>query len=184
MTRQRWRVLIADDDTDSREMYGFALSHFGFEVVEACDGDEALARAIQPPAPDVILLDLRMPGLSGFEVFDALQALDGIRHVPVIGLSGDTRHRDTALARGFVKFCAKPCPPDRVVLDVVATLLPSVTARRPPDEVIEVRAGGDGRWWDVLWRGELQSRWPSEFAARDAAVVAAERFRAQLIPGA
>ena len=177
MSLPPWRVLLADDDADSRELYGFALSHFGFHVTEAADGHEALARALEPPVPDVVVLDLRMPGLGGFEVFDRLREHDSTREVPVIGLSGDIRHEEAALARGFARFCGKPCPPDRIVLDIVATLLPAVTARRPAEEVVQIVPSPDGRWWDVMWRGETQSRWTSEFAARDAARVTAERFK-------
>lgn len=182
MSQPRWRVLIADDNADSRELYGFALSHFGFDVIEAADGEEAVTKAVQPPHPHAVLLDLRMPGLSGFEVFDTLRANPATAHVPVIGLSGDVRHQEAALERGFARFCAKPCPPDQVVLEIVGTLLPSVTAQRPADEVVEIVASADGRWWDVMWRGEMQSRWPSEFAARDAARVAAERYRTLFQP--
>ena len=181
MMQPRWRVLIADDDADSRDLYGFALSHFGFDVTTAVDGHQAALLAMRPPLPHLVVLDLRMPGLDGFQVFDVLRNNPETAAVPVIGLSGDVRHKQEALDRGFVKFCSKPCPPDQLVLEVVATLLPAVTATRPADEVVRVQQSAGGRWWDVLWRGEMQSRWPSEFAARDAARVAAERYRAPII---
>ncbi len=83
------RVLVADDDPTIRLLCATTLSPYGYEVIEAADGQEAieLARAV---APDVVLLDLSMPILDGFGVLAVLRADDRTRELPLVVLTGET----------------------------------------------------------------------------------------------
>src|SRR5689334_7345294 len=78
-------VLLVDDDPDIRALYGGRLRADGFEVSVAADGRQALAAAAGPPT--IILLDLRMPGMDGLEVLDALKRNANTAAVPVVMLS-------------------------------------------------------------------------------------------------
>jgi len=102
-------VLIADDSDQSRELVRIVLEQAGHSVREAANGSDALLIARAFP-PDLIVLDLRMPGLDGFGVVEALRADPRLRTIPVMALtasamSGD---REKALAAGFAVFIAKP----------------------------------------------------------------------------
>src|SRR5438874_13029162 len=68
------RILLADDDPDTRELYGFILRSHGFDVVEAADGGSAMQELTEHP-PDLVITDLRMPGIDGFEICRASSAL-------------------------------------------------------------------------------------------------------------
>ena len=85
---QHARVLIADDVEVTRTALARSLSLFGLEPLEACGGEEALALA-DSERPDLILLDLHMPGLSGEEVLARLKESESLRAIPVVMISGD-----------------------------------------------------------------------------------------------
>lgn len=70
---ERRKILIADDDADNRTLLSFILEQEGWAVFQACNGKEALEKAIQSH-PDVLILDNRMPGLTGVEVYQQLKA--------------------------------------------------------------------------------------------------------------
>jgi two-component system, cell cycle response regulator DivK len=103
------RILVADDKASSRELVRTILENFGYEVREAEDGIKAL-EAVRNNLPDLVLLDLQMPGLTGHEVLARLRADERFATLPVIALtasamSGD---REKALAAGFTSYLAKP----------------------------------------------------------------------------
>ena len=102
------RVLIADDVAENRALLTSLLRPLGFEVSEAHDGNAALA-ALQADAPDLVLLDLVMPGLDGFEVVRQLRAAQG-PEPKVVALSANAFHeaRQRALAMGCDSFMTKP----------------------------------------------------------------------------
>ena len=97
------RVLIVDDDADTREALSAALSEAGFEVEEAFNGAEALQRIAEGHEPDVVLLDLRMPGMDGEEFLERMRD----RRVRVIVLTGDASTRLLRFARE-AKLLSKP----------------------------------------------------------------------------
>ncbi len=104
------RVLIADDNDIFREVIKrHVVSLFGFEVVEAEDGATAVALA-EAGRPDLILLDLVMPGLDGIETIRRIRALPGLRDVPIVFLSAETDRRKwaEALSAGANDFIPKP----------------------------------------------------------------------------
>ena len=87
MAPARGRVLVVDDDPDQRAMMRRALERDGHEVLEAADGHAALALMTERP-PDLVVLDLVMPGMDGFELLEALQHRLPLRDVPIVVVSG------------------------------------------------------------------------------------------------
>jgi CheY-like chemotaxis protein len=115
-------VLIVDDAVDNREGYVQYLQFCGFRTAEAATGLDALEEA-RRTRPDVILLDMRLPGLDGAEVTRRLRA-SGFDKIPIIALSACVTQADiaTALESGCDAFLAKPCVPE-VVVDEIKRLL-------------------------------------------------------------
>jgi CheY-like chemotaxis protein len=106
------RILVADDNAVSRELVREILEGAGHEVLEAADGLDALqkARAI---VPDLLLLDIQMPGLNGYAVLDELRRdarLDALRVLAVTAYAMD-KDRERALAAGFDAYITKPVEP-------------------------------------------------------------------------
>jgi CheY-like chemotaxis protein len=116
-------VLIADDFVDARDMYAEYLTFHGYQVVTAIDGLEALTAARQH-RPDIILLDIRMPGMSGTEAMQVLKSEPAFADVPIVALTAHARsdERDAAMAAGFDDFLSKPISPDQLVVRVAAML--------------------------------------------------------------
>jgi len=94
MTLEQKRILVADDDPDIRDLITFKLVQAGFTVQAVDDGSAALA-AIEADPPDLAVLDVMMPGLSGIDVLRKIRDAGRTRGVPVILLSA--RSRDTGL---------------------------------------------------------------------------------------
>ncbi|WP_210394732.1 ATP-binding response regulator [Motiliproteus sediminis] len=100
-------ILIADDEASIRRMFGRALQRWGYRVLEAENGDQALG-LVRAEDPDLLLLDLRMPHTDGFEVLQRLDPL--LRELPVIVISGNAEIKDAleALRSGAYDFLLKP----------------------------------------------------------------------------
>jgi two-component system, cell cycle response regulator DivK len=112
-------VLVVDDFLDAREMYAEYFMFSGFRVAEAANGTEALQKAIQL-APQVILMDLSMPGMDGWEATRRLKADSRTKDIPVIALTGHalTGFQESARMAGCDAFVTKPCLPDTLVAEV------------------------------------------------------------------
>ena len=112
---RRPRVLVVDDDPDIRLICATNLTLDGFDVIEAGDGQEGLER-LDEGAPDLVLLDISMPLLDGFELATAVRRNARTRHVPVVFLTGEaTREAEQrAFAIGAVGFFTKPFDPGAV----------------------------------------------------------------------
>ena len=128
---ERPRVLLVDDYRDAREMYMEYLEFSGFEVVEAGNGMEALQRAIDS-APDIILMDLSLPVMDGWEATRRLKADKRTASIPVVALTG---HALAGISEGAKKagcdaFVTKPCLPEDLVKEI-RRVLDSSTARKP-----------------------------------------------------
>src|SRR3954451_7543977 len=93
-------VLVVDDDEDFRAMAQLTLSLEGIDSTTSFDGADALDRLLKGLRVSVILLDVRMPRMNGFELLAALRAQPRLRSIPVIVLTGDTAAGERALASG------------------------------------------------------------------------------------
>lgn len=112
-------VLVVDDNDDTREMLAELLRSAGFRVRAASDGHRAVADAART-RPDVIVMDLAMPGLNGWEATRRLKTQPETASIPVIALSAHATetYKDVALAAGCEAFLAKPCPFEDLVAHV------------------------------------------------------------------
>ena len=119
------QVLVVDDNEDTRAMYAALLSTAGFAVRTAANGEEAIAAAEDRPA--VIVMDLAMPGLNGWEATRRLKTGTRTRDIPVIVLTAhDLDHyREVAVAAGCDAFLSKPC----AIEDLVAEIRKQVDGR-------------------------------------------------------
>ncbi|HET7928393.1 MAG TPA: response regulator [Actinomycetota bacterium] len=109
MQRRTGHVLVVDDDALNRRLVVATLAREGLRTTSANDGDEAL-KAIAEDPPDVILLDIEMPGMDGFEVLEHIKSDETLRHLPVIMISGldDTDSLVRCLEIGADDFLPKP----------------------------------------------------------------------------
>jgi PAS domain S-box-containing protein len=113
------RVLVVDDNEDAREALRFLLEDEGHHVSTAGDGPDAL-RAAEDFRPDVVLLDIGLPGMDGYEVARRLRALPGSHDALIVAVSGygQPEDRERSRAAGFDDHLLKPVPPNRL-LDLV-----------------------------------------------------------------
>ena len=129
--RPRKVVLLAEDAPDVREMYRLWMQLAEYEVLEAVDGFQAISLT-QQHLPDVIVMDLSMPGVDGWEACRQLKGNPRTRHIPIVAVSAhgyaDARRR--ALEAGCDMFLEKPCAPDRLEECLRALLLnrPDISA--------------------------------------------------------
>jgi two-component system, cell cycle response regulator DivK len=103
------RILIVDDKATSREFLRTVLEKYGYAIIEASDGGEAIEKArIENPA--LILLDLQMPVRTGYEVLDELRQDPRYSELPIIALTASAMQgdRERALAAGFTAYLTKP----------------------------------------------------------------------------
>ncbi len=100
-------ILIAEDHPDSREALSALLEAFGFHVLPAVDGEEAVALA-RKCHPDLILMDVMMPGLDGIEATRRLRDFPETAHIPIITITAMEGIRDTAMGAGADDFLGKP----------------------------------------------------------------------------
>ena len=131
-------VLVAEDDEDILALVVFDLEDEGYEVLTARNGKEAISLAFDR-LPDLILLDVAMPGLDGYEVTRRLRAEESTRGTPVVLLTARAQVRDVILGfeAGANDYVTKPFRPDE---------LPHPPARRPRAPLaIENRPGHPGR---------------------------------------
>jgi len=112
-------ILVVDDYQDAREMYAEYLQFSGFRVAEARNGNEAVDQAFAL-RPDLILMDLSLPGKDGWEATRELKADDRTRHIPIVALTGHALAgaSDGAKKAGCDSFVTKPCLPDDLVVEV------------------------------------------------------------------
>ena len=117
------KILIAEDERDIRDLVTFSLQFGGFQVVQASNGVEAVERA-QAELPDLILMDVRMPKMTGYEACKALKAIPAMRDIPVVFLSakGQETEIQTGLEVGAEEYILKPFAPDELAKQVKAVL--------------------------------------------------------------
>lgn len=117
------KILIAEDERDIRELIVFTLEFGGFEVIAATNGQEAVELARQH-RPDLILLDVRMPKMSGYEACRLLKAQEETRIIPVVFLSAKGQEAEIreGLAAGADAYILKPFAPDELIQQIRALL--------------------------------------------------------------
>ena len=112
-------VLLVEDNDDNQEIYRIILTHHGFSVLQAWDGEGGV-RMARHHGPDVILMDLTMPILDGLQATQMLKADPETAAIPIIALTAHTEHADRAAAEaaGCTSFLSKPVEPQRVAMEV------------------------------------------------------------------
>jgi two-component system cell cycle response regulator DivK len=115
----RPRVLLVDDYPDAREMYTEYLEFSGFDVVEAGNGMEALQQAVDT-SPDIILMDLSLPVMDGWEATRRLKADPSTKGIPVVALTGHAMagHSESAKSAGCDLIITKPCLPHDLIKEI------------------------------------------------------------------
>ena len=112
MTQRSARILLVDDYPDALETWGLYLRTCGFEVITATNGHEAVDVAMTQK-PDVIVMDLELPGISGFEAARRIRRTSETAAIPLIAATGYSHGHQLAEARqaGFDVILVKPCDP-------------------------------------------------------------------------
>jgi len=112
-------ILVVDDFQDNREMFAEFLSLSGFRVAEASNGREAIDRAFEL-IPDLILMDLSLPELDGWEATRQLKNDARTKHIPIVALTGHALadHSREAKEAGCDSFLTKPCLPEVLVVEI------------------------------------------------------------------
>ena len=100
------KILVVDDNQDSRELVVKVLKNKGYEMVEAVDGEEAIEKAIAEK-PDLILLDISIPKLNGYEVTQKLKGMEEFKNIPIVALTahamkGDRKKALEAGCEGYI----------------------------------------------------------------------------------
>jgi two-component system, cell cycle response regulator DivK len=113
------KILIVEDNEDNRLIYETILLHFGYDVTVAADGEEGL-RLAHEHRPDLILLDISLPKMSGWELAEHVQQDQTLRSCVLIALTAHAYPEDRERARelGFQSYMPKPVEPRRVLEEV------------------------------------------------------------------
>jgi CheY-like chemotaxis protein len=119
MTDSSKTVLLVEDNEDNRTVYRTILEHYGYNVVEARNGEDGI-RSAREDHPDLILMDISIPIIDGWEATKLLKADEATAHIPIIALTAHALATDRAKAEevGCDGYLAKPCEPRRVVAEV------------------------------------------------------------------
>ena len=112
-------ILVAEDNVEQRSLYVAILNSAGYRVLEAGDGAQAVDVA-RRELPDLVLMDVTMPGTSGWNAVRTLKESPETHHIPIIVVTGlaSTWDRDASLAAGCDEYLAKPVPPIRLLAEV------------------------------------------------------------------
>ena len=117
------KIMVVEDNEPSRDALCRRLERRGFQVISAVDGEEAVEMA-RLRLPDIILMDLGLPGIDGWEATRRLKSDEATRHIPLIVLSAHamSNDRDMALAAGGDDFDSKPIRFDQLMMKIQALL--------------------------------------------------------------
>lgn len=128
-------ILIVDDFEDAREIYATYLTFMGMRVICAADGTQAV-RDAREHRPDLILMDVRMPGVTGIDALREIRADPSFAQVPIVALTAQAleAERQEALRAGFDMVITKPCLPDELFQTVTALLRQGRAAAGPASE--------------------------------------------------
>jgi DNA-binding response OmpR family regulator len=117
------KILIAEDERDIRDLITFTLRFAGHDVVAAANGEEAVEKALKEK-PDLVLMDVRMPRMTGYEACKKMKSEESIKDIPVVFLSakGQESEVTAGLDAGAVEYILKPFSPDQLT-ERVRTIL-------------------------------------------------------------
>ncbi len=117
------KILIAEDERDIRDLITFTLRFAGHEVIATSNGEEAYQKA-QETVPDLIMMDVRMPRMTGYEACRQMKEIDALKPVPVIFLSakGQDAEVQAGLEAGAVEYILKPFAPNELTARVSSIL--------------------------------------------------------------
>lgn len=117
------RILIAEDERDIRDLIAFTLRFAGYEVLAANNGEEAV-QMTQKELPDLVLTDVRMPKMTGYEACRLIKADPATQHIPVVFLSakGQEAEVQNGMAAGADEYLLKPFAPDQLTRKVAEIL--------------------------------------------------------------
>jgi len=119
VARAKPLILLVEDQSDLRQMYAQQLELSGFDVIQAGNGVDAIAHTAEH-APDVVLMDLSLPILDGWEATRRLKNDERTAHIPVVALTAHdgAGELQRATRAGCDWFVPKPCPPDALVTEI------------------------------------------------------------------
>lgn len=139
-------VLVVEDYQDAREMYAAYLQFSGYRVAEATNGVEAIEKTHEL-MPDIILMDLALPKMDGWEATRRLKLDDRTRHIPIVALTGHALggHAEKAREAGCDSFVTKPCLPDALVAEIQRMLAPGRGGSTPGGAGKRSGRGAGGR---------------------------------------
>jgi two-component system cell cycle response regulator DivK len=125
------KILIVEDNEDSRELVAKVLRNKGYLIVEAVDGEEAIDKVVSEK-PDLVLLDISIPKLDGYEVARRLKSMEDVKDIPIVAVTAHAMKgdREKVIAAGFEGYISKP-----------------VNVRELPDQV---KSYLRGKWESVL----------------------------------
>ena len=117
------KILIAEDERDIRDLITFTLRFAGYDVVAASNGEEAVGLA-QQEKPDLILMDVRMPRMTGYEACAVMKEDPTLKDIPVIFLSakGQESEIQAGLSAGATEYLLKPFAPDQLTARIQTIL--------------------------------------------------------------
>lgn len=128
------RILIIEDNPTNMELMLYLLNAFGYEVITASDGREGIEAALAGPPPDLIICDVEMPQLNGYQVAEQLRTRLDLKKTPLIAVTayamvGD---REKVMAAGFSGYISKPISPDSFMQQIESFLHPEKRPRQGP----------------------------------------------------
>jgi len=168
-------ILIVDDFDDALEIYSLSLAHKGYRVMTAASGAEAIDKTLTY-RPALILMDLRMPEMSGTEAMAAIRQHPPFVPIPIIAFTAHALEgeRRAALAAGFDDFIAKPCLPDELM-----TAIDRFFSRAQPPRPGEIPAAnaevrGSNRFRGATYGGRITTQrsqhWDTDARRCDGAI--------------
>lgn len=111
------KILAVDDSVSMRKMVSFSLVNAGFEVIEACDGEEAYIWAQNNPPPHLVLSDVNMPKMDGFTLIKGLRKLESYKYIPILMLTTESslEKKKEGKQAGATGWIVKPFSPEQLV---------------------------------------------------------------------
>lgn len=138
-------ILIVDDYPDALDIWALYLRSLGYRVSTASDGAAAITQA-ERLLPDLIVLDLELPRVSGFDVAKRLRQNPDTQFIPLIAATGYShlRQLDRARAAGFDQVVVKPCDPDVLVEEIERLLEPDSSLPSPSGKIVAQHGYNNG----------------------------------------